>query len=126
MKLYKCEICGNIVEKVVDHGVPIMCCGKPMQEILANTTEAATEKHIPVGTVNDGVLNVVVGDVEHPMSKEHLIESIIVVMGNQVLRSDLKDTDEPRASFALNGYKGLVEIYAYCNLHGLWKSEINV
>lgn len=125
MKLYRCAVCGNIIDKVVDAGVPVMCCGKPMEELVPNTVEAATEKHLPVGEIKDSVLTVKVGEVEHPMLDEHYITTIIVVIGNQVLRTDLKPGEEPKASFALNGYKGLVEIYEYCNLHGLWKTELH-
>ena len=126
MKLYRCSICGNIVDKVVDVGVPVMCCGKPMEELVPNTVEAATEKHLPVGEIKDDVLTVKVGEVEHPMLDEHYITTILVVLGKQVLRADLKPGEEPKTSFALNGYKGLVEIYEYCNLHGLWKTELHV
>ena len=113
MKLYKCMHCGNVVEKVLDKGVPVVCCGEPMVELVANTTDAATEKHVPVLSIE-----------AHPMTEEHLITAIFAVVGNKVLRADLTADDEPVATFALGGYKGTVEVYEYCNLHGLWKAEI--
>ena len=97
MKLYRCLVCGNIVEKIVDAKVPVMCCGKPMEELVPNTVEAATEKHLPVGVVKDDVLTVHVGEVEHPMVEEHFINTIIVAFDNQVLRADLKPGQEPKA-----------------------------
>ena len=124
MKLLKCEICGNIVEMVEDHGVPVMCCGKPMDTLTANTTEAALEKHIPVAEVVEGNLHVKVGSVEHPMLAEHYITTIFVEMGNKVYRADLKPEEKPEAIFALGDYKGTVSVYEYCNLHGLWKTEV--
>lgn len=126
MNFYLCEICGNIVEKVVDHKVPVMCCGKPMKLLEPNTVDAATEKHVPAVTVENGVVNVVVGEVEHPMLPEHFINFIVVKAGDQVYRQDLKAGDKPAASFNLNGYTGVVEVYEYCNLHGLWKTEVEV
>lgn len=125
MKLYRCAHCGNIVELVIDNGVPVMCCGEAMQEIVANTTEAALEKHVPVLSIENGELIAKVGEVAHPMTDEHFITTIIAVLGNQTLRADLTPADEPIARFALGDYKGKVEVYEYCNLHGLWKAEIN-
>ena len=124
MKVFKCEVCGNIIEKVVDKGIPVMCCGKPMVELTANTTDGALEKHVPAATVKDGVLEVVVGSVEHPMLQEHYITHIWAVAGNQVLRAELKPGTTPKAVFALGDYKGPVEVYEFCNLHGLWKAEV--
>ena len=124
MKLLKCPICGNVVEMVEDHGVPLMCCGKKMEEVEAGAVDAALEKHVPVLSIDGDILTAKVGEVAHPMTKEHLITTIIAVLGNKVMRVDLTDADEPVATFALGGYKGTVEVYEYCNLHGLWKAEI--
>lgn len=124
MKLFKCNHCGNVVEKIVDSGVGVVCCGEPMVELTANTTDAALEKHVPVLSIDGDILTAKVGEVAHPMTKEHLITTIIAVLGNKVMRVDLTDADEPVATFALGGYKGTVEVYEYCNLHGLWKVEI--
>lgn len=121
-KFYKCAHCGNIVEMIENKGVPILCCGEPMKEIIANTTEAATEKHIPVVTTKDNVVEVVVGSVEHPMSEEHLIQWVVVETTNQVLRQSLTATDAPKATFVLAPGEKVVAVYEYCNLHGLWKA----
>ena len=124
MKLLKCAICGNIVEMVEDHKVPVMCCGKPMAELKANTTDGALEKHVPVAEIVDGNVVVKVGSVEHPMLPEHYITMILVEFGGHVYRANLSAGQKPEAVFALNGYKGLVTVYEFCNLHGLWKTEI--
>lgn len=126
MKLLKCATCGKVVEVVMDSPVPVMCCGKPMVELVANTTDGATEKHVPVVSVVGDTLIVKVGEVPHPMLEVHWITSIIVVCGNQILRANLNPGEAPEATFTLNGYKGKVEVYEYCNLHGLWKTEIDV
>ena len=124
MKLLKCPICGNVVEVVEDHGVPVMCCGKPMVELTANTTDGALEKHVPVLSIDGDKLHVKVGEVSHPMTDEHLITPIIAVFYNQVLRVDLTSADHPEAVFAFGDSKGTIEVYEYCNLHGLWKATI--
>lgn len=124
MKLYVCPVCGNVVEKIVDKGVPVVCCGKPMVELTANTTDGALEKHVPVLSMEGDKLHVKVGEVAHPMTEEHLITTIIVVLGNQVLRADLTPANQPEATFVIGEYKGTIEVYEYCNLHGLWKATI--
>ena len=124
MKLYVCPICGNVVEKIVDKGVPVVCCGKPMVELTTNTTDGALEKHVPVLSIDGDKLHVKVGEVSHPMTDEHLITTIIAVFNNQVLRVDLTSADQPEAVFAIGDYKGTIEVYEYCNLHGLWKATI--
>ena len=124
MKIYKCPVCGNVIEKLYDSSVPVVCCGKPMEELKAGVTDAALEKHVPVCEVKDGRLTVKVGSVEHPMTKEHYIAFIIAKAGETVMRRELKPEDKPEAEFCLNGYHGNVEVYEYCNLHGLWKAEI--
>ena len=124
MKLLKCPICGNIVEMIEDKGVPVMCCGKPMVELNANSTDGAVEKHVPVVEINGDILTVKVGSVEHPKLEEHYITMVLVEFDNRVLRVNLKPNEKPEAVFALNGYKGNVNVYEYCNLHGLWKTEV--
>ena len=124
MKLYVCPVCGNVVEKIVYKGVPVVCCGKPMVELTANTTDGALEKHVPVLSIDGDKLHVKVGEVSHPMTDEHLITTIIAVLNSQVLRVDLTSADQPEAVFAIGDYKGTIEVYEYCNLHGLWKATI--
>lgn len=123
MKFYKCEHCRNIVAFVENKGVPVSCCGQKMTEIVPNTTDAATEKHVPVIVSNEnGLVEVVVGSVLHPMLPEHSIGWVAIETkaGNQ--RKLL--TDKPEASFALVPGDELVAVYAYCNLHGLWKVSV--
>lgn len=122
MKFFVCEHCGNIIAYVKDSGVPVMCCGQKMKEIIPGTVEASTEKHIPVVSVEGNVVKVTVGAVEHPMAEEHFIEWIAVhtKQGNQ--RKTLKPGEKPAAQFALVEGDELISAYAYCNLHGLWKA----
>ena len=124
MKFYICPICGNVIELVEDHGVPVFCCGKKMDELVPNSTEAAVEKHMPVPTVENGVLKVSVGEVEHPSIEKHWIPFVAVKAGELVMRREIKATEKPEAIFPLGDYKGEVEVYAWCNLHGIWKATI--
>lgn len=123
VKFYICEHCGNIIAKVKDAGVPVVCCGEKMKEIVPNSTEAANEKHVPVYQVNGNIVEVNVGDIDHPMLEEHYIEWILLQtkQGNQ--RKVLQPGQPPKACFALVEGDEVVAVYAYCNLHGLWKSE---
>ncbi|MBQ3322766.1 MAG: desulfoferrodoxin [Firmicutes bacterium] len=121
MKFYKCAHCGQMIAIVKETGVPVICCGEPMQEMVAGTTDAAVEKHVPQFEVKDGVVEVTVGEVEHPMLEEHYIEWIAVQtkQGNQ--RKALKPGEAPKACFALCDGDEVVAVYEHCNLHGLWK-----
>ena len=121
-KFYICKHCGNIIAKVKDVGVPVVCCGEPMSEIIPNTTDAAVEKHLPVWSVENGIVHVVVSSVEHPMLPEHHIEwvSIHTRQGNQ--RKELHPGEKPEVCFALCEGDEVESVYAYCNLHGLWKA----
>ena len=123
MKFYKCSVCGQIVAIVKETGVPLICCGKPMEEIIPGTTDAAVEKHVPVYEVKDNTVVVTVGEVEHPMLDVHYIEwvSLQTKFGNQ--RKALKPGDAPKVCFALCEGDEVQAVYAYCNLHGLWKAE---
>lgn len=122
MKFFKCAKCGQIVAKVEAKACPIFCCGEEMQEMVANTTDAAQEKHVPVIEAADGVVTVTVGSVEHPMLEEHSIQWIVLQTkeGNQ--RKVLKPGDAPKASFWIGPDDEVVAAYEYCNLHGLWKA----
>ena len=121
MVFYRCPVCGQIVAIVKGTGVPIICCGKPMQKIEAGTTDASVEKHVPVYEVNGSTVTVTVGSVEHPMLPEHYIEWIALKTkaGNQ--RKALKPGDAPKACFAICEGDEVEAVYAYCNLHSLWK-----
>ena len=122
MVFYRCPVCGQIVAIVKGTGVPIICCGKPMQKIEAGTTDASVEKHVPVYEVSGNTVTVTVGSVEHPMLPEHYIEWIALKTkaGNQ--RKALKPGDAPKACFAICEGDEVEAVYAYCNLHSLWKN----
>lgn len=119
-KLYRCNHCGNIAFKVVNSGVPMVCCGEKMQEMSANVTEASLEKHIPVISVNEGIATVSVGSVIHPMLDEHYIQFIGVKNENTVAFKMLKPGDVPVMNLLA---EGSVEAYELCNIHGFWKGE---
>ena len=121
-QIYRCELCGNIVEVLNAGGGTLVCCGKPMTLLEGNTTEAATEKHIPVVTKVEGGVHVVVGEVEHPMTDAHSIQWIEVVTASKVLRKDLTPADKPEATFQID--EEVIEVREYCNLHGLWKTVL--
>lgn len=122
-KFYICEICGNLVGLINDSGLPMSCCGQDMTELVPNTVEAATEKHIPEVTVSGDTVNVQVGSVEHPMTSEHHIEFIYLQTEHGGQRQCLNIGDKPSATFKVTGETSL-EVFAYCNLHGLWKVNV--
>ena len=121
-KFYICEKCGNIVEKHENSGVPLVCCGQKMSELVPGTVEASVEKHLPVvEKVDDCKLRIKVGSTEHPMLPEHHIAFVYVEFEDGGTRIDL--TDKPGAEVCVCGRKP-VAVYEYCNLHGLWKTEL--
>ena len=121
-KFYKCNHCGNVIIKTVDSGVPVVCCGEKMVELVPNTVDASQEKHVPVVTrVDDCRIKVEVGSVPHPMTEEHHIAFIYVATENGGVQISLKD--KPEAVFCTCNDKP-VAVYEYCNLHGLWKTEL--
>jgi superoxide reductase len=124
VKFYKCEHCGNIALKVVDHGPALVCCGEPMVELVPDTVDAALEKHVPAVTCEGGHIHVNVGSVDHPMTPEHFIQFICLVKGEGYEIHPLADTDVPAADFYLADGEEAVAVYEYCNLHGLWKTEL--
>lgn len=106
-----------------DSGVPMVCCGQKMTALLPNTVEAGGEKHLPAVAVEDGAIHVHVGSVDHPMLPEHFIEWVYVRTENGGLRKILKPGDEPHVAF-FPGDDKTAAVYAYGNLHGLWKTKI--
>lgn len=122
-KFYLCPHCGNIAAKVKDKGVPLVCCGQRMEEIIPNTAEASVEKHTPDWTVENGIVRVKIGSVEHPMEPEHFIEwvSLQTKQGNQ--RKELSPGEKPEVCFALCDGDEVEAVYAYCNLHSLWSAN---
>jgi len=120
LQVYKCEICGNIVE-VVHGGVgQLVCCGRPMKQLIENTVDAAKEKHVPVVEKVDGGFKVKVGSVAHPMEEKHYIEWIELIAGDKAYREFLEPGAEPEALFQVDADQ--VTVREYCNVHGLWKA----
>ncbi|MEG1516987.1 MAG: desulfoferrodoxin family protein [Raoultibacter sp.] len=124
LQFFKCLHCGNIAVKPFDAGVPLVCCGDKMEELIANTVDAAVEKHVPVVTIEGNAVQVAVGSVAHPMTEEHYITFVCLETkkGYQIAR--LTPADQPAASFAVAEGDAPVAVYEYCNLHGLWKTEL--
>lgn len=121
-KFLKCKRCGKIVEVINDGAPETVCCGEPMVELKANTTDAATEKHVPVIEIVGDKVSVSVGSVVHPMEAAHYIQWIAIETNRGVYRKNLNPGEEPKATFILSDEK-LIAAYEYCNLHGLWKAE---
>ncbi len=122
MKFYVCAHCGNIIAYMKKTGVPIMCCGEKMQELVPGTSDGAAEKHLPVVKTNGSTITVEVGSVEHPMVEKHWIEWIVLETENGFQKVDINPGQAPCAQFVLAQGDKVVSAYAYCNLHGLWKA----
>lgn len=123
LEFYKCSHCGNVAVKLFNAGVPLVCCGEPMQKLEAGTTDAAQEKHVPV--VEQGeTIKVVVGSVAHPMEEEHYITMIVLETEGGFQVANLKPGMAPEAAFVVAPGDKAVAVYEYCNLHGLWKTEL--
>ena len=122
-KFFICEHCGNLVEVVNDAKVPMICCGQKMTQLIPGTVEASVEKHLPVVTVDGDKVRVEIGSVAHPMAEEHSILWVYLQTDKGGQRKNLAVGEAPAAKFALLGEKPEA-VYAYCNLHGLWKTEI--
>ena len=122
MKFYRCETCGQIIAIVKKKGCPVMCCGKPMKEIEPGSVDASLEKHVPVYTVEGDKVVVKIGSAAHPMLPEHYIEWVALQtkLGNQ--RKALEPGQPPEVCFRLCFDDEVEAVYAYCNLHGLWKA----
>ena len=123
MKFYKCKHCGKIIAIVNEKGVPTICCGEPMVEMVPNTEDGAHEKHIPIYKVEGNIVHVEVGEVLHPMLEAHYIEWIALEtnFGNQ--RKKLKPGDEPKVDFALLPGEKVIRVVEHCNLHGLYATK---
>lgn len=119
---YYCNECKNVCEILGDKKASLFCCGQKMELLKANSTDAATEKHVPALTREGNILKVAVGSVLHPMTAEHHIAFIYVAQDNKVQRVELDKTGKPEAIFTIDD--GPVKVYEYCNLHGLWVAEI--
>ena len=122
MKFYQCSHCKNIITYVDNKGVPVMCCGEKMQELVPGTVDAALEKHVPVVEKDGNKVSVKVGSVTHPMLEEHYIVFIAIETKNGSQIKYLKPGEEPAAEFVLADGDEFVAAYEYCTLHGLWKA----
>ena len=121
-KFYKCRHCGNVIEKVVDSGVNVVCCGEPMEELVPNTSDGSGEKRVPVVKhLDDCKIEIKVGSVAHPMTEEHHIAFIYVETEHGGIRINLKDRPEAVVCICTDSP---VAVYEYCNLHGLWMTEL--
>ena len=122
LRFYRCSHCGQIVAIVKKTGVPIICCGEPMKEIIPGSVDASQEKHVPQYVVKDGRVEVSIGSVAHPMAEEHFIEWVALKTkkGNQ--RKALNPGEEPKVTFLIDKDDEVEAVFAYCNLHGLWKA----
>ncbi|MBQ4117185.1 MAG: desulfoferrodoxin [Clostridia bacterium] len=122
-KFYVCEHCGNIVGLIKNAGVPLMCCGQKMTKLEAGTVEASLEKHVPVVKTEGNLVKVEIGSVAHPMTEEHSITWVYLQTDKGGQRKCLNPGEAPEVTFALADEKA-VAVYAYCNLHGLWKTDL--
>ena len=123
IKFFVCEHCGNLVAVINDAKVPMMCCGQKMTQLIPGTVEASVEKHLPVAVIDGNKVKVEIGSVAHPMAEEHSILWVYLQTDKGGQRKNLKVGEAPVAEFSLLDEKP-VAAYAYCNLHGLWKTEI--
>ena len=124
MKFYICEHCGNIVTKLTSAGVPLHCCGQKMSLLEAGVKEAAVEKHVPAVSVEGNLVKVSVGSVAHPMTEEHYIPWVALETEKSALIEWLQPGQTPEVVFALAEGQKAKAVYAWCNLHGLWKAEL--
>lgn len=123
-KFYECEKCGFVVGVITGDVKEMTCNGEKMKELTANTTDAAQEKHIPVVEVKGNRIFVTVGSVMHPMTEEHSISWVYLRTSEGGHRKSLMEGKEPKVEFLLTEQEKALEVFAYCNLHGLWKKEI--
>ncbi|MBP3893037.1 MAG: desulfoferrodoxin Dfx [Atopobiaceae bacterium] len=123
VKFYKCTKCANMFVKVLEGPCTPVCCGEPCEELVAGSTDAATEKHVPAVTREGGKIIAKVGEVAHPMMDAHYIQFVALASEDRLEIKKLHPGEEPVAEFDCDGASD-VTIYEYCNLHGLWKAEI--
>lgn len=121
-EIYKCSVCGNIVDIIHAGGGELVCCGKPMDLLTENSQDASTEKHVPVIEKTASGIKVTIGDIPHPMEESHYIEWIEIIAEGKSFRKFLNPGDEPVAEFCVEYKDGLIA-REYCNLHGLWKKD---
>ncbi|MBC2716085.1 MAG: desulfoferrodoxin [Desulfobacteraceae bacterium] len=121
LEVYKCDLCGNIVEVLFGSDGQLVCCGQPMTLLVENTVDAAKEKHVPVIEKIDGGVKVKVGEVAHPMEEKHFIQWIEIIADGKIYRQYLNPGDSPEAEFKVTANQIIAR--EYCNLHGHWKAS---
>ncbi len=121
MKLYRCSICGNLVELIEDGGGTLVCCGEEMMELPVNSSEVTFEKHIPVIEKDGNKVTVKVGEITHPMLENHYIMWIAIIEGKHIQKKLLSPGEEPKAEFEVNSNN--FTAYAYCNVHGFYRKD---
>ena len=120
-EIYKCNVCGNVIE-IVHPGAPaLVCCGRPMERLDGKSEDSGMEKHVPVYEASKSGIVVKVGSIEHPMEEKHYIKFIEILTADNVIRAELSPGQKPVAEFNVK-QEDIVEIREYCNLHGLWKT----
>lgn len=124
VQFYQCKKCKKIVEVVASSASPLVCCGDEMTLLKANTTDGATEKHIPAVTVDGNIVKVQIGSAAHPMEDVHWIQFIVLETNQGVYRKNLNPSDKPCADFAILDGEKAVAVYEFCNKHGLWKIDL--
>lgn len=126
MNILRCNQCGNLVSLLEDAGVPLTCCGKTMERLTPNTADASVEKHVPLVHIEGNKVSVQIGEARHPMTEVHYIKWIALKQGQKTQWMELKYSDEPVAEFTLDtDRKDEFSVFAYCNLHGLWKKNVD-
>ena len=122
VQFFICNHCGNIIAMIIDRGIPIKCCGENMQEITAESSEGAQEKHIPIYHIDGETVTVSVGEVAHPMTPEHYINWVCIETEEGFQLKNLTPDMSPKVSFSLTKDDKVKSVYAFCNLHSLWKA----
>ncbi len=122
MNFFKCNICGNLVELVLEGKGELVCCGEPMEKLISKQTEEGNEKHLPVVSLKEKEINIKIGSIEHPMTETHYIQWIYIFYNNKCQRVKLNPNDKPETKFIINENFDILEVFEYCNVHGLWKT----
>ncbi len=123
MRFFKCKKCGNVVALVDDKSNRLMCCGEEMVELIPSSEDAAVEKHVPKVFIDENVVDVKVGEVNHPMDPDHYIVFVAIETNQGIEINKLKPGKEPKTRFTLDENEELFATYAYCNKHGLWTNK---
>lgn len=121
-ELYRCEVCGNIVEVVNEGATSLVCCGEPMIKLEAKTEDQGREKHVPVVEETDSSIKVKVGSIEHPMEDKHYIKFIEILLKDRIIRKELKPGQAPEAKYCATK-SDVIEVREFCSIHGLWKNK---